>query len=72
MVDVDVRRLRYRLARQGMLELDRWLQPLLSADFHQDNVATAVEYLLQREPPELQAMMQGEMDIPEVLAEWLI
>ncbi len=62
-----VRRLRYRLNRQGMLELDAWLAPLLQADFTDDAVLAAVEQLLACEPPQLQAMMQGQCALPAPL-----
>ncbi|RLL55964.1 succinate dehydrogenase assembly factor 2 [Mariprofundus sp. EBB-1] len=69
--EIAVRRLRYRLNRQGMLELDAWLSPLLHADFDDDGVMDAINLLLQCEPPELQAMMRGEKDVPECLKIWL-
>jgi len=69
--ELDIRRMRYRLNRQGMLELDAWLTPLLEADFSQSEVVEAVEILLQYEPPELQAMMIGETAMPEILEKWL-
>ena len=62
-----VRRLRYRLNRQGMLELDAWLAPLLQADFTDVAVVEAVERLLACEPPQLQAMMQGQCAVPAPL-----
>ena len=69
--ELNIRRMRYRLNRQGMLELDAWLEPLLRADFESPEVAQAVELLLQCEPPQLQAMMAGTDDIPEALQCWL-
>jgi len=69
--EIAVRRLRYRLNRQGMLELDAWLTPLLNADFEADGVMDAMDLLLGCEPPELQAMMHGEKDVPECLKRWL-
>ncbi|MDQ6970354.1 MAG: succinate dehydrogenase assembly factor 2 [Mariprofundus sp.] len=66
-----MRRLRYRLNRQGMLELDAWLSPLLQADFQSDGMMEAVDVLMQCEPPELQAMMHGEQEVPECLKAWL-
>jgi len=59
------------LNRQGMLELDAWLSPLLQADFNVDGMMQAVDVLMQCEPPELQAMMHGEKDVPECLKRWL-
>lgn len=70
-VELAVRRLRYRLNRQGMLELDAWLAPLLAADFSDAAVRAAAESLLACEPPELQRLMQGEAGIPEALQPWL-
>ncbi|MDQ6997191.1 MAG: succinate dehydrogenase assembly factor 2 [Mariprofundus sp.] len=69
--EIAIRRLRYRLNRQGMLELDAWLSPLLYANFDVDGVMDAINLLLQCEPPELQAMMHGEKDVPECLKIWL-
>jgi len=66
-----MRRLRYRLNRQGMLELDAWLKPLLQADFGGQGMMEAADVLLQCEPPELQAMMHGEKEVPECLRPWL-
>lgn len=75
-VEADWRRLRYRLQRQGMLELDAWLAPLLDA--HQSMVPEvdyelmqAMESLLAKEPPELLAMMHGDEEIPASLRRWL-
>jgi len=69
--EIAIRRLRYRMNRQGMLELDAWLNPLLQADFQNSEVMKAVQMLLQCEPPDLQAMMHGEKDVPECLKTWL-
>jgi len=69
--ELHIRRMRYRLNRQGMLELDTWLAPLLQADFTDSEVVDALEILLQCEAPELQAMMQGETALPKVLERWL-
>jgi len=67
-----LRRLCYRLKRQGMAELDAWLsgleEPLRQGD---NELATAVETLLELEPPELVAMMRGERPLPELLRPWL-
>lgn len=75
-VEAAWRRLRYRLQRQGMLELDAWLAPLLDA--HPSAVPEmdcawmqAVESLLAKEPPELLAMMHGDQEIPASLRRWL-
>lgn len=59
-----MRRLRYRLNRQGMLELDAWLAPLLHADMENPELVAEIELLLDCEPPELQAMMLGESPLP--------
>lgn len=69
--ELAIRRLRYRLNRQGMLELDAWLGPLLQADFGDPSVLAAVEALLVCEPPELQRLMHGEAALPESLKPWL-
>jgi len=66
-----LRRMRYRLNRQGMLELDAWLTKLFDADFGEPDIAAAVSDLLHHEAPELQAMMHGEIPIPNVLRPWL-
>ena len=67
-----LRRLCYRLKRQGMAELDAWLsgleEPLRQGD---GELAEAVEALLSHEPPELVAMMRGEKPLPELLRPWL-
>lgn len=69
--EVAIRRFRYRLNRQGMLELDAWLGRLLAADLEAPGVLAAIETVLACEPPELLAMMQGESQVPEVLKAWL-
>ncbi|HXH71529.1 MAG TPA: succinate dehydrogenase assembly factor 2 [Mariprofundaceae bacterium] len=69
--ELAIRRLRYRLNRQGMLELDAWLGPLLEADFSQPDVRAATEALLNCEPPELQRLLHGETPLPEILKPWL-
>jgi antitoxin CptB len=70
-LDVRVRRLRYRLNRQGMLELDAWLAALLHADMDDPELVAAIELLLNYEPPELQAMMLGELPVPAGLGVFL-
>jgi len=69
---MDVRRLRYRLKRQGMLELDAWLASLDEA-LLSDNVEViaSISTLLSCEPPELQAMMHGDKPLPKILQPWL-
>jgi succinate dehydrogenase flavin-adding protein (antitoxin of CptAB toxin-antitoxin module) len=70
-LDLRIRRLRYRLNRQGMLELDAWLTPLLHADIDDPELVAAIELLLNCEPPELQAMMLGELPVPAGLGAFL-
>jgi len=68
----EIRRLRYRIKRQGMLELDAWLAKLDAAILSGDeDVIEAISMLLAHEPPELQAMMHGDLVLPEVLRKWL-
>jgi len=69
--DIVIRRLCYRLNRQGMLELDAWLGRLQNADLQDPAVMAAIDVLLQAEVPELQAMMHGEKGVPECLKAWL-
>jgi len=69
--ELAIRRMRYRLNRQGMLELDAWLGGLMQADLQVDGVAAAIDALLQCESPELQAMMHGQTAVPECLKTWL-
>jgi len=69
--ELALRRMRYRLNRQGMLELDAWLGRLLQADLQADGVMVAIDALLQYEPPELQAMMHGKTAVPASLKPWL-
>ena len=70
-LEMKVRRLRYRINRQGMLELDAWLEPLLNADMDDPEVVAAIELLLNCEPPDLQAMMLGELPVPAGLEVYL-
>ena len=69
--ELAIRRMRYRLNRQGMLELDAWLSRLQDADLKEPGVSAAIDALLQYEAPELQAMMHGEKEIPACLRPWL-
>jgi antitoxin CptB len=70
--DVQLRRLCYRLRRQGMLELDAWLEPLVTQLSHGDStLVEAAKGLLTEEPPVLLAMMRGERPLPDALAPWL-
>ncbi len=67
-----IRSLQYRLQRQGMLELDVWLSPLISAlEVDDPAVVAAVESLMQHEVPELLAMQTGTRAIPKELEHWL-
>jgi len=68
----EIRRLRYRLNRQGMLELDAWLAPLEKALIEGDRATVAqVEAIVAADTPELLAMMHGEIPLPELLRPWL-
>lgn len=69
--ELALRRMRYRINRQGMLELDAWLGQLQAADLQDADVVAAIDRLLQCEVPELQAMMHGQTEIPECLKAWL-
>jgi len=69
--ELAIRRLRYRLNRQGMLELDAWLSGLLQADFSDATVVAELEAMLACEPTEIQAMMSGKLPVPESLRRWL-
>jgi len=69
--ELAIRRMRYRLNRQGMLELDAWLSRLLEADLEADGVAAAIDGLIALEPPELQSMMHGKTTVPACLKSWL-
>jgi len=68
----EIRKLRYRLKRQGMLELDTWLsrlEPVL--ENRDEELNTALMQFMRCEPTELLAMMQGSQPLPEVLRPWL-
>lgn len=68
----EIRRLRYRLTRQGMLELDEWMAPLEKALEEGDSETVAlVEAMIATDTPELLAMMHGEIPLPEGLRPWL-
>ena len=68
----EIRRLRYRLNRQGMLELDAWLAPLeLALEEGDGETVARVEVIVATDTPELLAMMHGETDIPNELRPWL-
>ncbi len=67
-----IRRLQYRLKRQGMLELDVWLSPLHQALASQNiKLTQSIEEILMCEVPELLAMQTGQRPIPEELKQWL-
>jgi succinate dehydrogenase flavin-adding protein (antitoxin of CptAB toxin-antitoxin module) len=66
-----MRRVRYRLRRQGMAELDAWLAPLENVAMSRPDLVDEIERLLACEAPELLAMMHGEVACPALLAEWL-
>jgi len=69
---MDVRRLRYRLKRQGMLELDAWLAGLDDAlVLNDENITSSIHTLLSCEAPELLAMMHGDEPIPNDLKRYL-
>ncbi|MDQ6967392.1 MAG: succinate dehydrogenase assembly factor 2, partial [Mariprofundaceae bacterium] len=64
--------LRYRLKRQGMLELDAWLSALDKALLSNEKaVIVAVNDLLSCEVPVLLAMMHGDLPVPDVLKGYL-
>ena len=68
----DVKRLRYRLKRQGMLELDEWLAPLdARLEAARPEVLAAIARLLEQEPAELLAVMQGKRMPPVCLRDLL-
>lgn len=68
----EIRRLRYRLNRQGMLELDEWMAPLEKALEEGDSeIVAQVEAMIAADTPELLAMMHGEIPLPEGLRPWL-
>jgi len=69
---MELRRLRYRLKRLGMLELEEWLARLEPALSRGDGpVIQAAQQLMDMETPQLVAMMHAETPLPEVLRPWL-
>jgi antitoxin CptB len=69
---MELRRLRYRLQRLGMLELEAWLARLEPALCKGDEpVIHAAQQLLDMQTPQLLAMMHAETPLPEVLQPWL-
>lgn len=71
-VEMNIRKLRYRLKRQGMLELDVWLSKLEPAlEKHDEELGIALAQLVDCEPEEFLTMMQGHQPVPEALRPWL-
>jgi succinate dehydrogenase flavin-adding protein (antitoxin of CptAB toxin-antitoxin module) len=69
---LHIRKLKHRLQRQGTLELQLWLAPLIQAlESHDENVIGLVEQILIWEVPELIAMQTGQKPIPKELQPWL-
>lgn len=69
---LELRRLRYRLKRLGMLELEAWLariEPALGGG--EAKVIEAVAALMEMETVTLLAMMHAELPVPEALLPWL-
>lgn len=67
-----LRRLQYRLKRQGMLELDVWLSELNHALALGDKeILQHIEHLLTLEVPMLLAMQTGQEPVPKELQPWL-
>lgn len=65
---LELRRLRYRLHRLGMLELEEWLGRIEPALAGGDAAAIrAALQLMDMETPMLVAMMHGEEELPEAL-----
>jgi len=70
--EINIRKLRYRLKRQGMLELDTWLSRLEPAlEYRDEDLNIALTQFMRCEPTELLAMMQGRHPVPEALHPWL-
>jgi len=69
---VHIRRLQHRLQRQGTIELQLWLSPLVGAlETEEPSVIKLVEQILMWEVPELIAMQTGKKPIPKELKPWL-
>jgi len=69
---LELRRLRYRLKRLGMLELEAWLariEPALNGG--ETEVIAAAGTLMEMETVTLLAMMHAELPLPEALLPWL-
>ncbi len=71
MESTALRRIRFRLQRQGSLEIERWLAPLLTALEKDPRLAKPAEALLAHDPEILQQMMEGKRPLPETLRAWL-
>jgi len=69
---LEIRKVRYRLKRQGMLELDTWLARLEPALLvGEPAVVRAIIQMLECDVPELLAVMRGECSVPITLRPWL-
>jgi antitoxin CptB len=69
---MELRRLRYRLQRLGILELEAWLSRLEPALEREDEaVMRATQQLMEMPTPQLLSMMHAEIPLPEVLRPWL-
>ncbi|MDQ6976354.1 MAG: succinate dehydrogenase assembly factor 2 [Mariprofundaceae bacterium] len=66
-----LRRLRYRAARLGSLELETWLQPVLDALESHPLLQVEIEGLLCLETPELFMLMHCPEKTPFALRPWL-
>jgi len=68
----DLRKIRYRIRRLGMLELEAWLERLQPALVGGDEVIIRETLqLLDMETPQLVAMMNGDKAVPAALRAWL-
>jgi len=69
---VKLRKIRYRISRLGMLELEAWLEKLQPALLAGDAVVMdEVLQLLELDTAVLIAMMHGEQPVPAGLKAWL-
>jgi len=66
-----LRRLRYRAARLGSLELETWLEPVMDALITRPALQAEIERLLSLESPALEAIMHHSENIPPALRPWL-
>ncbi len=68
----DLRKIRYRIRRLGMLELEAWLERLQPALAGGDEIIISETLqLLDMETPQLVAMMNGDQPPPAALRAWL-